>query len=49
MHVGSRFFSKDMIEKTIVPVDSNIESSRLGQRAGFSRTDIAAIKQVYVS
>ena len=46
MHYGSRAFSRNGLA-TILPVDSSIMASRLGQRQGLSTKDLQHVMTLY--
>ncbi len=48
MHYGATAFSKNG-EPTIVPVESSVPHSSLGQRNGLSGTDLQHVKTLYCS
>ena len=49
MHYNQYAFSKNIGGISIVPLDPNIKGSDLGQRSGFTETDVDQIKAAYVS
>ena len=48
MHYGSRAFSRNG-QATILPIDSSIMASRLGQRQGLSTKDLQHVMTLYCS
>lgn len=46
MHYGAYAFSTNG-KPTIIPIDSTIDKTRLGQRDGFSINDILHVKALY--
>ena len=49
MHLGCRAFSFSPSKKTMMAKDDEVDDDDLGQRDGFSKSDIDRLKAAYVS